>query len=185
MVWNRRMAQGSHRAAQNVNRARRDRAATNMYMLGMPARRKSREGLGLAGGLPLAVAVRRTSAGGYDVAAFGADLFAGTVVGIVALPLSMALAIAVGVPPQHGLYAVGSGWAARVGREGGSRAPGPRGGARRGEPAGPGAGGGRGAGLRGAGGAEWTAGTLTGGWRGGVRSGLALRQRGPGRRPSE
>src|SRR3989475_3327995 len=104
MVWSRRMAQGSHRAAQNVNRARRDRAATNMYMLGMPARRKSREGLGLAGGLPLAVAVRRTSAGGYDVAAFGADLFAGTVVGIVALPLSMALAIAVGVPPQHGLY---------------------------------------------------------------------------------
>jgi len=34
----------------------------------------------------------------------GADVFAGTVVGIVALPLSMALAIAVGVPPQHGLY---------------------------------------------------------------------------------
>src|ERR1700679_21384 len=33
-----------------------------------------------------------------------ADLMAGAVVAIVALPLSMALAIAVGAPPQHGLY---------------------------------------------------------------------------------
>jgi sulfate permease, SulP family len=33
-----------------------------------------------------------------------ADLLAGLTVGIVALPLSMALAIAVGLPPQHGLY---------------------------------------------------------------------------------
>ena len=33
-----------------------------------------------------------------------ANLLAGLTVGIVALPLSMALAIAVGVPPQHGLY---------------------------------------------------------------------------------
>jgi len=33
-----------------------------------------------------------------------ADLVAGAVVGVVALPLSMALAIATGVPPQHGLY---------------------------------------------------------------------------------
>ena len=41
---------------------------------------------------------------GYDAAAFRADVLAGIVVGIVALPLSMALAIAVGVPPQHGLY---------------------------------------------------------------------------------
>ena len=41
---------------------------------------------------------------GYDRSAFRADLLAGLVVGIVALPLSMALAIAVGVPPQHGLY---------------------------------------------------------------------------------
>ncbi len=31
-------------------------------------------------------------------------MLAGLVVGIVALPLSMALAIAVGVAPQHGLY---------------------------------------------------------------------------------
>jgi SulP family sulfate permease len=31
-------------------------------------------------------------------------VLAGAVVGVVALPLSMALAIATGVPPQHGLY---------------------------------------------------------------------------------
>ncbi len=41
---------------------------------------------------------------GYHAADLRADLLAGTVVGIVAIPLSMALAIAVGVPPQHGLY---------------------------------------------------------------------------------
>ena len=32
------------------------------------------------------------------------DIFAGLTVGLIALPLSMALAIASGVPPQHGLY---------------------------------------------------------------------------------
>ena len=53
---------------------------------------------------PIAVALRRALAGDYDAAALRADLLAGSVVGIVALPLSMALAIAVGVPPQHGLY---------------------------------------------------------------------------------
>lgn len=36
--------------------------------------------------------------------ALRADIQAGITVGVVALPLSMALAIAVGVPPQHGLY---------------------------------------------------------------------------------
>src|SRR5512142_1158325 len=54
--------------------------------------------------LPIAVAVRKTLAQGYDRIALRADVLAGVVVGIVALPLSMALAIAVGVPPQHGLY---------------------------------------------------------------------------------
>ncbi len=54
--------------------------------------------------LPVAAAMRKALAQGYDRAAFRADVLAGIVVGIVALPLSMALAIAVGVPPQHGLY---------------------------------------------------------------------------------
>lgn len=42
--------------------------------------------------------------GGYGWSDLGADALAGVVVGIVALPLAMALAIASGVPPQHGLY---------------------------------------------------------------------------------
>jgi SulP family sulfate permease len=41
---------------------------------------------------------------GYTSKDFRADLLASLVVGIVALPLSMALAIACDVPPQHGLY---------------------------------------------------------------------------------
>ncbi|MEZ4241921.1 MAG: C4-dicarboxylic acid transporter DauA [Myxococcota bacterium] len=54
--------------------------------------------------LPDATALRRVVARGYRWADLQADLFAGVVVGIVALPLSMALAIGAGVPPQHGLY---------------------------------------------------------------------------------
>jgi SulP family sulfate permease len=54
--------------------------------------------------IPIAAALRRTFAKGYGPRELRADLLAGLVVGIVALPLSMALAIAVGVPPQHGLY---------------------------------------------------------------------------------
>jgi MFS superfamily sulfate permease-like transporter len=54
--------------------------------------------------LPFATGLRRTLAAGYTGKDFRADLMAGIVVGIVALPLSMALAIAVGAPPQHGLY---------------------------------------------------------------------------------
>ena len=54
--------------------------------------------------IPIAAALRRAFAKGYGPRELRADLLAGIVVGIVALPLSMALAIAVGVPPQHGLY---------------------------------------------------------------------------------
>jgi SulP family sulfate permease len=49
-------------------------------------------------------ALRRTLAGGYRAADLKADLAAGAVVGTVAVPLSMALAVASGMPPQYGLY---------------------------------------------------------------------------------
>lgn len=49
-------------------------------------------------------ALRSTLAAGPAGQHLRANLLAGLTVGIVALPLSMALAIAVGVPPQHGLY---------------------------------------------------------------------------------
>lgn len=41
---------------------------------------------------------------GYNFLTFKHDLLAGFVVSLVALPLAMALAIAVGLPPQHGIY---------------------------------------------------------------------------------
>ncbi|MCA1732177.1 MAG: sulfate permease [Acidobacteria bacterium] len=41
---------------------------------------------------------------GYSWPAFGRDAMAGLVVGIVALPLALAFAIASGVPPERGLY---------------------------------------------------------------------------------
>jgi len=43
---------------------------------------------------------------GYSFSTLRADIVAGITVGVVAIPLGMALAIAVGVPPQHGLYTV-------------------------------------------------------------------------------
>jgi sulfate permease, SulP family len=45
-----------------------------------------------------------TTLKGYDRRQFGADLAAGLVVGVVALPLSIAFAIASGVTPERGLY---------------------------------------------------------------------------------
>lgn len=40
----------------------------------------------------------------YTSARFTRDLIAGITVGIIAIPLAMALAIGSGVPPQYGLY---------------------------------------------------------------------------------
>ena len=40
----------------------------------------------------------------YSRSDFSADLIAGVTVGLVALPLAMAFAIASGVPPQAGIY---------------------------------------------------------------------------------
>jgi len=54
--------------------------------------------------LRLGLAMRRALRGGYGRSDFGRDLLAGAVVGTVTLPLSMALAIASGAPPQYGLY---------------------------------------------------------------------------------
>ena len=54
--------------------------------------------------LPLASALRQSIREGYSWPDLRADALAGLVVGVVALPLSMALAVASGVPPQHGLY---------------------------------------------------------------------------------
>ncbi len=42
----------------------------------------------------------------YGVGRFKQDVLAGITVGIIAIPLAMALAIASGVPPQYGLYTV-------------------------------------------------------------------------------
>src|SRR5690606_12141271 len=51
-----------------------------------------------------AAAMRSVWGEGYGFARLRSDIMAGLVVGVVALPLAMALAIASGVPPQHGLY---------------------------------------------------------------------------------
>lgn len=49
-------------------------------------------------------ALRDSFKAGYDRRALFKDLIAGLTVGIIAIPLSMALAIASGVAPQYGLY---------------------------------------------------------------------------------
>ncbi|MGF6328780.1 MFS superfamily sulfate permease-like transporter [Pseudomonas sp. BS3782 TE3695] len=55
---------------------------------------------------PLFAAWRQTWRAGYSLKSLRGDISAGVTVGIIAIPLAMALAIAVGVPPQQGLYTV-------------------------------------------------------------------------------
>ncbi|SNY49569.1 sulfate permease, SulP family [Arsukibacterium tuosuense] len=54
--------------------------------------------------LRLGHALREALAEGYNLSKLSKDLLAGITVGIIAIPLAMALAIASGVPPQYGLY---------------------------------------------------------------------------------
>ncbi|HEX5792727.1 MAG TPA: C4-dicarboxylic acid transporter DauA, partial [Rheinheimera sp.] len=54
--------------------------------------------------LRLGHALRDVLAEGYDLNKLSKDLLAGITVGIIAIPLAMALAIASGVAPQYGLY---------------------------------------------------------------------------------
>lgn len=65
--------------------------------------------------LTISWALRQTLKNGYPWAYFKADLSAAFVVSLIALPLSMALAIAIGLPPQHGIYtAIVAGIAAAI-----------------------------------------------------------------------
>lgn len=52
----------------------------------------------------IATGLRAALQDGYHFADLRKDVLAGLTIGTVAVPLSMALAIATGVPPQHGLY---------------------------------------------------------------------------------
>lgn len=58
----------------------------------------------LASILPNGMAIKESFSNGYSISTAKNDLFAGITLGIVAIPLAMALAIASGVPPQYGLY---------------------------------------------------------------------------------
>ncbi|HQW57608.1 MAG TPA: C4-dicarboxylic acid transporter DauA [Gammaproteobacteria bacterium] len=54
--------------------------------------------------IPLAKAIRETWRQGYRFSDFFADLGAGLTLCIIAIPMTMAVAIACGVQPEHGLY---------------------------------------------------------------------------------
>lgn len=54
--------------------------------------------------IPIATGLVNSFRSGYTIVQFRNDLLAGITVGIVAVPLAMALAIASGAPPEYGLY---------------------------------------------------------------------------------
>lgn len=56
--------------------------------------------------MSLCYSLRQVMKSGYSLALLRKDIVSGMTVGVVAIPLGMALAIAIGVPPQHGLYTV-------------------------------------------------------------------------------
>src|SRR5690348_4958553 len=57
-----------------------------------------------SGMTPIGYALRKSFRNGYNLQKFKCDAIAALVVSLVALPLNMALAIAVGLPPQAGIY---------------------------------------------------------------------------------
>ena len=58
----------------------------------------------LTSGISISTGLRSAFKAGYGFKDLRKDVMAGLTIGTVAVPLSMALAIATGVPPQHGLY---------------------------------------------------------------------------------
>lgn len=60
--------------------------------------------MGLLSHIPLFVALKETWRHGYNARDFAADLLAGLTVCMIAIPMTMAVAIACGVEPEHGLY---------------------------------------------------------------------------------
>ena len=72
----------------------------------MPLRRVAQvaSSIPIATPLRLGWALRERLRRGYTKSDLRSDVLAGLVVGVVALPLSMALAVASGAPPQNGLY---------------------------------------------------------------------------------
>src|SRR5579871_6594700 len=86
-----------------TRRFRHDPAPDTRAPDGLRAKTRMTTVMAFPGSVPLPKLVE-TLRGGYSAGAFLSDLIAGVTVGLVALPLAMAFAIASGVPPQNGIY---------------------------------------------------------------------------------